>query len=739
MSFIPSSYLKENCTDFYDINNLYTIADNIVRETNNKYTQNMALKLISRYANINTSKNKIFFDINNRHDDKTFDSLKYDFEKLNIHEKNQTEKENSKSKKSGGFGDMSYYEAKHKEENLESITKIQEKEKSKSKKSGGFGDMSYYEAKHKEENLESISKIQEKEKENSKSKKSGGFGDMSYYEQKQKTEKIESKKSGGFGDMSYYEQKQKTEKIESKKSGGFGDMSYYEQKQKTENLNLNSKPNYKNENENMTNYENKNITNNKKIRLEPFGTDNYDDINIKDDIWETKEKERSLIYRKLASQYYPAQRSPEWFQMRETMITASDGGVIVGMNPYEPDYSFIIKKVHGKPFETSQPCYHGKKLEQVATMIYEYRMNVKVMEFGLCQHPIYNFLGASPDGIVSEYKLKTKSGKSWEELENELKLIKKQEDKFKFLTANCYKTKYVGRMLEIKCPTGREILMDKNAPEVYGVHGEKITQLYKDVKKGVCPAYYWVQVQLQLQCCNLDECDFWQMKITEYKTRKEFEEDMQTKKEYENEKGALIQIIPKNQITNNMRSSEEIIYNFAGFIYQPRINMTLQEIDEWIFNTLENLNETHPDYVFDKILYWRVEQSRNYTIKRDDEWFNKNLSKFRESWDLVLFFRKEKELSLLLKKYLLTFPLDNFKKIKEPIKDTILNTMKELYKNNKTSIKALERETKNIIINDTYDANQDIEFIKTTLQNKKDDEKIIEIIKRLKFDLLHKN
>jgi hypothetical protein len=58
----------------------------------------------------------------------------------------------------------------------------------------------------------------------------------------------------------------------------------------------------------------------------------------------------------------------------------------------------------------------GNKYESVAVLIYEYRNNVKVLEFGCLKHPFINFLGASPDGITED-----------------------------------------GIMLEIKCPSTREI------------------------------------------------------------------------------------------------------------------------------------------------------------------------------------------------------------------------------------------------------------------------------------------
>jgi putative phage-type endonuclease len=668
MSFSLTDYLKNNCSQTYDINDLHTIAENIASVSKNRYNQDTALKLICRYANVDSK--KIYFDTNNRYDEKTFDIIQRDYDK---------------SPTKPVLSDMPNFEKKQEIKPELSFEKKQPKQDVVPEKSvkSGFGNLSSFE----------------------KKPTKSGFGNLSSYEKKQPVQELEKvpekPTKSGFGNLSSFEKTQPKKEIPNPQT------------------NLN--------------------------KLPPFGTDNFNDENIKDDIWEDEETKRSKIYRYLASKYYPAQRSEEWFKMRDTMITASDGGTIVGMNPYETNYSFISKKVHGKPFETSQSCYHGKKLEQVATMIYEYRMNVKVMEFGLCQHPKYNFLGASPDGIVSEYKLKTKSGKTWEELEEELKLIKKQEDKFKFLTANCYKTKYVGRMLEIKCPSGRQIIMDKEAPEVYGVHGEKITVLYKDVKKGICPAYYWVQVQLQLQCCELDECDFWQMSITEYKNRQDFEKDTNKQTQWlsietKMEKGALIQLMPKNQLSNNMLSYEEKIYNFAGFIYQPRINMTNKEIDEWIFETLNKLDKTHPDYVLDTILYWRVENSRNITIKRDDKWFNDNLQTFKESWELVLFFRNEKELATLFKKYLLTFPLDNFKHIKEPQKDTIMNTLKELYKKNKTRTKEIEKLTQKInITENTHNIIDDIAFIENELKNKKDDVNIIELIKRLKYDLSNKN
>jgi putative phage-type endonuclease len=439
----------------------------------------------------------------------------------------------------------------------------------------------------------------------------------------------------------------------------------------------------------------------------PYGTDNYHNTN-KSDKLNKQEKKRAEIFRVLDSKYYPPQRSKEWFELRDGMITASDGGTIVGLNPYEGRFAFVSKKAHGKPFKTNEHCYHGKKLEEVATMAYEYRMNVRVKEFGLCKHPKYDFLGASPDGIVSEYKLQTKTGKPWKLIEEEISNIEDKEKREKIIKKNAYKTKFVGRMLEIKCPKTRKILMDMNAPEVYGPYGEEITNILKDVKKGVCPAYYWVQVQLQLQCCELDECDFWQCEISEYKDKKDYINDSEKEREWiskqtGHEKGLLIQLMPKDIIneyinTTNIKSKVQLILDNAEFLYLPKIDMTLKEMDEWALNTISKLNKTHPTMVFDSIKYWRIDKTRNITIKRDDKWFEDNLKKFRKSWNMVKYFRKNKEKSELFRKYILIQETNRFGNIENNKFDKIFKVVNKIYKEpKKDATKKEKNKYKNFI------------------------------------------
>lgn len=54
------------------------------------------------------------------------------------------------------------------------------------------------------------------------------------------------------------------------------------------------------------------------------------------------------------------------------------------------------------------------------------------------------------------------------------------------------------RLIEIKCPITRNV--EKQSAK------NKITD--------ICPDYYYEQIQAQLECCDMDICDFFQCKFS---------------------------------------------------------------------------------------------------------------------------------------------------------------------------------------------------------------------------------
>lgn len=337
----------------------------------------------------------------------------------------------------------------------------------------------------------------------------------------------------------------------------------------------------------------------KKQKHEPRGTQWIHDKQVNDVISSSVAKKAEIL-EKLLQLEFPPQRSPEWKALRFGKATASDGGCILDMNHHEAPYKFLIKKVLEPPFEPNVNCYHGTKLEKIATMVYEYRMNVIVEDFGLIAHPKYSFLAASPDGIIGKYK---QDGKSL--------------------------TKYVGRMLEIKCPTRRKI---NTSGEIFG---------------HICPEYYWAQVQLQLECCNLEECDFWQCEIKEYENRNDFISDTDLQEPFRSkksgmEKGCLIQLIPSEN--PNKKEYLETVYECSKFLYPPKIEMSPLDCDLWISDTMSKFSTLCPEgYKFDKVIYWKLVKTHCVLIERDKKWFKENVTKIRKMWDYVEYLRENKD------------------------------------------------------------------------------------------------
>jgi putative phage-type endonuclease len=429
----------------------------------------------------------------------------------------------------------------------------------------------------------------------------------------------------------------------------------------------------------------------------PFGTQWVHDTQM-DDGLDNETKRLSKQFDVLRAIILPEQRSEEWFKMRTGKITASDGGAILGDNKYSLPFQFIMKKTVGIPFESSEACYHGTKLEEPATMIYEYRMNVKVEEFGLMGHSKYDFLGASPDGICSKWKHN-----------------------------GVHRSKYVGRMLEIKCPFRREI--KTSGP----------------IKGHICPLYYWDQVQLQLECCDLEECDFWQCTIREYESRDDFVEDTDPNEPFRSlefgfEKGCLIQLLPKDKMQKvkdggykkwykalNGRTKDykggywDVVYSSSKFIYPPKINMSPYECDKWVTKTLTNLqfNTKWKNYVFDKVIYWRLEKSHSVTIKRDREWFAEKLPIYKEYWNYVLFLRENPKQMDLFKRYLNT-KHEPAKTKSKRINEEIMKVVRKLYNTSapnydkyliKLEEEIMDVEKNNLNINTDYEVDYEEEII----------------------------
>ena len=266
----------------------------------------------------------------------------------------------------------------------------------------------------------------------------------------------------------------------------------------------------------------------------------------------------------------PEQRSPEWFAMRETRLTASDLGGAIGDSKYDKPYDILLKKLGGgRPFTGNVATQWGQKYEPVATAVYELRNGVHVEEFGLLPHPTIPFLAASPDGIVSEAKVGAVP---------------------------------VGTMLEIKCP-----------------HRRKIT--------GVVPKHYWIQMQLQLEVAQLDECDFMELTLVEYPDEGSYHADAGDREWLRadgNEKGLVLEVW-------------DIVE--AKFEYRyPKIDATWAELCAWRDEQTAAIAGA-PTKQLRSATLWGIQVLSCVRVQRDRAWFMEKYPRMLAFWQRVCYYR----------------------------------------------------------------------------------------------------
>lgn len=278
----------------------------------------------------------------------------------------------------------------------------------------------------------------------------------------------------------------------------------------------------------------------------------------------------------------PEQRTKEWFDLRKNVLTASSLASALDECHFTSKNQLLLEKSQDeeKPYKSNPITEWGVKYEEIATKFYELINNVKVLEFGLIPHPDYKIFGASPDGICS----------------------------------NDSPDEFIGRMLEIKCPPKRKFT------------------------KSV-PTHYGYQMQGQLECCNLEECDFLQVKIEEY----ENDEDYINDNYYYNgniKEGYNSNNLPKG-CTITYQKSNSLNYSYL----YPNLCLSYNEYLKWIEENKKYIIEQGNTFIESK--WWKIERYECTLVKRDRLWWNKNIEKIYNFWEEVKFYRNNDKTTLI--------------------------------------------------------------------------------------------
>ena len=271
----------------------------------------------------------------------------------------------------------------------------------------------------------------------------------------------------------------------------------------------------------------------------------------------------------------PEQRSPEWYRLRKEILTASSLASALGHDHFKSRNELIYEKssIEEVPYTSNPTTEWGVKYEEIATKFYEHLNNVKIIEFGLIPHPQFTIFGASPDGICS----------------------------------NDSPDNYVGRMLEIKCPPKR-----------------KFTK--------TVPKHYWYQMQGQLECCDLDECDFFQVKLLEYDDFLDYSKDI-CKYNDDIKWGYTKNELPKG-CTFSYRKQDELKLTYL----YPDFFKTDDEYNQWISENLIDIKKQGHEFIEAK--WWKIERYECTLVKRDKEWWIGAMKEIFLFWKDVGYYRQ---------------------------------------------------------------------------------------------------
>ena len=254
----------------------------------------------------------------------------------------------------------------------------------------------------------------------------------------------------------------------------------------------------------------------------------------------------------------PMQRTDAWYEFRYNLITASTAWK--ALNTESNQNQLIYEKC--SPLDitkyrstfTASSLHWGQKYEPLSLMYYQDTYKTSVEDFGCIQHQKYRFLGASPDGINTNPN-----------------------------------NKLYGRILEIKNIVNRDIT--------------------KIPKKE-----YWIQMQLQMETCNLNECDFLETRFKEYENEEEFDADGTfTHTANEKLKGIIMYFMKEGQ---------------THYEYMP-LHYSREQYLVWETDIMQE----NKDLTWLKNIYWYLDEVSCILVLRNKEWFAYAIEQIQKSMD----------------------------------------------------------------------------------------------------------
>ncbi len=283
------------------------------------------------------------------------------------------------------------------------------------------------------------------------------------------------------------------------------------------------------------------------------------------------------------------QRSERWFERRSNMLTASsDVACILGEAKYGGSEKSVIKK---KTFTGPPPEFKGNKFTS---------HGVKYEDVALRVYETRHDTHIMEFGLIPHRTIK-------------------------HLGASPDGIMANGRMIEVKVP-------------------------YSRIPDGNVPMGYFIQMQTQMEVCDLDVCDFFECIIKEYNGRKEYDSDA-----YNPGTVKTVNTLPEYpasfiNVPNDRRTSEGLEKGLVGRVgafptgtfntyYYPPMQMDTDEQFDWLMKKRLAISSTTGLSM--SIDYWRIEATSLNPVNRDESWWKGHdvTKRLAVTWNKIIAFR----------------------------------------------------------------------------------------------------
>jgi len=245
------------------------------------------------------------------------------------------------------------------------------------------------------------------------------------------------------------------------------------------------------------------------------------------------------------------QRTDAWHMKRGEMLTASDiYKALPDATPSQRHELIMSKLIPRIPTEGAGPraLVWGTRFEPVAKEIYmKENEGVQIVDTTCVKHPSVSFLGASPDGIL--------------------------------ITEDHTDPQY-GKLVEFKCPISR--VFNDSTP---------------------IPVPYYHQMQLQMECTEMEQCEYIEMKFLD--------------------------------LSYSEWVNKTAVYKGWFAVYEDEITVKYHSLnDSRDLPTWKREEGVNTDAW--TMVYWALDMKRTAHVLHQSDWLEKNLSSIQSVWDEVV-------------------------------------------------------------------------------------------------------